>query len=148
MPLSTHLFLEQVDHGLWDGSVFLFNSPFILQAIAKGDGLVGPDGLVLSNPKIEAFENSGLDALSFSEDHKLLPHGQWTAGFSGKGPHSFYINKVDSDNEDPCFGTVTEGKDVLQKVFSLPTKDKDIEFKLASPVRIIKTAVVNSKDIL
>jgi len=147
MPHSIHLFLEQVDHGLWNGNVILCNSPFILQAIAGGDGSVGADGLVPSSPKIEAFENSGLDALIFREHHESLPHDQWTVGFSGMGP-SFYINKVDSDHKDPCFGTVTEGKDVLQEVFLLPTIDKDIGFKLAPPVRIIKATVLSSDDSL
>jgi len=151
MPHSIHLFLEQVDHGLWNGHDFLTNAPRLLRT-----GMAVGSSADFSN-----FEESGLGSLDFPEYHVDHPHEQWTIGFAGTGP-DFYINKGDNTNvhgpgdvdamvlqeADPCFGFVKEGKAILEKMYALPIKDKNSEFELRSPVRIVKATVLdNSADL-
>jgi len=152
MPHSIHLFLEQVDHGLWDDCEFFVNSPHLLQA--------GPDE---KQDKMTAFEEMGLAHVDFQEYNHDYSHQQWTVGFSGRpGGPDIYINKEDnskvngpnergqyvlSEEADPCFGIVNEGRDVLNKIYSLPTSKANGGFALQKPVRIIKAEIlVNASE--
>ena len=136
MPHATHLFLEQVSHGLWDKSVFSVNQPHVLQ--------VGP-----KNRQI--FADYELDKLAFPEYSEHFPHKKWTLGFAGRpGGPSWYINKLDNSEDhgpygqdhhalheyaDPCFAKVVGGFDSLQHVFDTP-----------EPTEIVSVKVIDWQD--
>lgn len=157
MPHSVHLFLEQVYHGLWDGCSFVVNAPHILQA----GTFPGGNDIVTYAEKIKAFEDVGLDVVSYQEYSKEYPHHQWTVGFAGRpGGPDFYINKLDNTNNhgpggqsqhhleeeaDPCFGFVVEGKDVLERMYGMKTDAKN-DWILDNPVHIVKARIVDKSD--
>lgn len=153
MPHSVHLFLEQVHHGLWDGCSFVVNAPHILQA----GTFPGGNTVVTYAEKIAAFEEVGLDVVSYQEYNTKHPHIQWSVGFAGRpGGPDFYINKLDNtknhgpggqsqhrleEEADPCFGHVLDGKDVLQRMFIMKTDSKN-DWVMDHPVHIVKARIV------
>jgi len=157
MPHAVHLFLEQVYHGLWDGCSFVVNAPHILQA----GTFPGGNTLETYAEKIRAFEDVGLDVVSYQEYSNEYPHQQWTVGFAGRpGGPDFYINKLDNtDNHgpggqsqyhleeeaDPCFGFVVEGKDVVERMYALKT-DEENDWILDNPVHIVKARIIDKND--
>jgi len=142
MPHSVHLFLEQVDHGLFDASDFHRNADHILQA--------GPSGIDdASENQRERYtkfvkEYPSLLHTLFQEYSADFPHREYTLGYSGRpsGP-DFYIN-LSSENEqlhgpggqthhyatvkhgdpnavpyedaDPCFARIIRGTDVVDRM--------------------------------
>jgi hypothetical protein len=124
VPHAVHFFLEQVGHGLWNGSSFHLNRHHVLQ--------VGP-----SSPEHrERFREMELDRLAFPEYSPHYPHHRWTLGYAGRpGGPSWYVNKIDnradhgphgqehhalSEYADPCFGKVVQGFATLERVFRDP----------------------------
>lgn len=154
MPHAVHLFLEQVHHRLWDNNHFVVNAPHILQAGA----IPGEQGR--ANP-VKRFIDAGLDVVYFQEYNEEHPHNAWTVGFAGRpGGPDFYINKINNvknhgpggqehhdlqEEADPCIGEVVEGKEVVERMFANPVKNKK-QFVLEKPIRIVKARIVGRKD--
>merc|ERR1712129_499301 len=128
MPHSIHFFLEQVYHELWDGATFALNAPHIFQA--------GPHTMTKDTNLLPKFQENELERLSFQEYHNSWSHEKYTLGYAGRpaGP-DFYINKIDNsvahgpggqahhtlkEEADPCFGKISDGFDVVDKMFDLP----------------------------
>ena len=95
VPHAIHLFMEQVEHGLWNGCYFYLNGPHIVQ--------VGPrlseEGASEEHERarIAPFKTRGLDQLSFPDYSDDYPHVTWTLGYTGRpGGIDWYINKVRS----------------------------------------------------
>jgi len=147
MPHSVHLFLFQVLHNLWDGCSVVVNAPHILQL-----GPYSSDAKSLAGE----FSKKNLDNVVFQEYSESFPHAQWTVGFAGRpaGP-DIYINKIDNsfnhgpggqkhhdleEEADPCFAQVVGGKDVLEDIFSMKTKNQQnilVEFVTITKARIL-----------
>jgi hypothetical protein len=125
VPHAVHFFLEQVSHGLWNGSAFHLNRHHVLQ--------VGP-----STPEHkDRFREMELDRLAFPDYSPHYPHHRWTLGYAGRpGGPSWYVNKIDnradhgphgqehhalSEFADACFGRVVRGFDALERVFRDPS---------------------------
>jgi cyclophilin family peptidyl-prolyl cis-trans isomerase len=121
MPHSVYTFMQMVDEGVWDNTVFIHHWNHIVQAAP-----ISPDG--------ENKRDSINGVLSFPEYSDEYKHEQYTLGFSGRpGGPEFYINLDDNDDThgpgkqehstvlndaDPCFAKVVIGKravDRLQK---------------------------------
>lgn len=157
MPHAVHLFLEQVYHGLWDGCSFVVNAPHILQA----GTFPGGNSVETYADKIKAFEEMGLDTVSYQEYNAAKPHLQWTVGFAGRpGGPDFFINKMDNtknhgpggqhhhtigEEADPCFGIVIEGYNVLQRMYDMETDAKN-DWVMAKPVHIVKARILDGSD--
>jgi len=159
MPHSIHLFLQQVHHGLWDGCSFVVNAPHILQA---GTFPGGNSGVTYAE-KIKAFEEAGLDVVSYQEYNPEHPHRQWTVGFAGRpGGPDFYINKLDNtanhgpggqsqhdleDEADPCFGSIQDGHDVLNRMYQMKTDSKN-DWVMDNPVHIVKARIIYNNNVV
>jgi hypothetical protein len=99
VPHAVHLFLEQVEHKLWNGAYFYINGPHVIQAGAElDDGDEEVVGEVVDHRhSLTRFEAAGLDALSFPDYSESYPHVPWTLGYAGRpGGVDWYINKVSS----------------------------------------------------
>lgn len=158
MPHSIHLFLQQVHHGLWDGCSFVVNAPHILQA---GTFPGGNSGATYAD-KIRAFEEAGLDVVSYQEYNVKHPHTRWTVGFAGRpGGPDFYINKLNNtsnhgpggqsqhnleEQADPCFGFIQDGHDVLNRMYVVRT-DMKSDWVLDNPVHIVRARIVSENNV-
>lgn len=154
MPHAVHLFLEQVYHELWDNTWFYLNGPHVLQA-GPQDWDDDEEGQALKR-----FKETQLDTLAFPEYSHDFPHIPWTLGFTGRpGGPDWYINKVDNtaphgpggqfqhdliEQADPCFAKITDGHDVLMKVFKMDVYPGDHEYAyfLQEPVEILKARIL------
>uniref|UniRef100_A0A6U1QBG3 PPIase cyclophilin-type domain-containing protein n=1 Tax=Cyclophora tenuis TaxID=216820 RepID=A0A6U1QBG3_CYCTE len=154
MPHAVHLFLEQVYHELWDNTWFYLNGPHVLQA-GPQDWDDDEEGKAL-----QRFKDTQLDTLAFPEYSHDYPHVPWTLGFTGRpGGPDWYINKVDntaphgpggqyqhelSEQADPCFAKISDGHDVLMKVFKMEIYPGSHEYAyfLQEPVEIVKARIV------
>lgn len=157
MPHAVHLFLEQAYHGLWDGCSFVVNAPHILQA---GTFPGGTSSKTYAE-KIKEFEEVGLDVLSYQEYDRLYPHVQWSVGFAGRpGGPDFFINKMDNtknhgpggqrhhtfgEEADPCFGFVSEGKEVLERMYVMQTDAKN-DWVMEKPVHIVRARIIEGPE--
>ena len=159
MPVAVNLFLQQVHHGLWDGSHFAANAHHVLQAGPHDlDQRGGYDG----NAHFGRFRDAKLESMPFQEYHEGYPHERHTVGFPGRpGGPDFYINKVDNTNihgpggqdhhdlheeADPGFARLREpgGGEMLEKLDKIPTYRKgDTDF-LMHAVVIVKADVISS----
>jgi cyclophilin family peptidyl-prolyl cis-trans isomerase/cell division protein FtsB len=159
IPHAVHLFLDQVYHGLWDGCAFVVNAPHILQAGANPVGISDH----AYDKKMEEFAETGLDTIAYQEYSKKHPHKKWTLGFAGRpGGPDFYINKMDNsknhgpggqpqhafgdEEADPCFGEVSEGFDVLERIFQYQTDAKK-GHAMTTPLTIVAARVVDHEDV-
>jgi cyclophilin family peptidyl-prolyl cis-trans isomerase len=155
MPVTIHMFLQQVRHKLWNGAAFAINAGHILQA--------GPhqynNGTYIANHDIymDKFIQANLHQLPFQEYHQEYPHQQWTLGYAGRpaGP-DFYINKIDNsenhgpggqlhhdlhEEADPCFGKLLRGMDLIDDINKLPI-DEDRHYAIKEHVLIVDARVV------
>ena len=157
LPHASHVFLEQVAHGLWDNCAFYINTEHVFQ--------VGPLDAVTEEDRLPKFVEKELDILSFQEYSFKHPHQQYTLGFTGRpaGP-GFYINKLDnskdhgpggqmhhdlSEEADPCFGKVDDSSvEILDLMFALPIvrEDGPRNFWLQERIRIKSANVVGWVD--
>lgn len=75
VPHAVHLFLEQVDHKLWDNCFVYLNGPHVLQS--------GPRNYQAVDQKqklnLKKFENQSLDKLAFPEYSAEFPHEQYVS---------------------------------------------------------------------
>ena len=123
MPHSVHLFLQMVNHQLWDDTIFLHTAQHVLQAAP----LAYP-----GTSKRDQFSKAGLTHLAFQEYSEEYAHEKYTLGFGGRpaGPDFYISTQNNSDHHgpggqehhdlheeaDPCFGIVVDGKDVVDKL--------------------------------
>jgi len=131
MPHSVDLFLEMVDHKLWDNTAFILNEKHVLQAAA-----VASNGVTLERKKFE-FKDSRLESVAFQEYSSSFPHKQYTLGFAGRpGGPDFYINMLDNsidhgpggqshhallEDADPCFAKVISGFEAVKNIAFVPS---------------------------
>ena len=153
MPHSTHLFMEQVAHMLWDGTAFHVNAMHVLQAGATPGGEVQED-------KLGPFHQLELDTVTFQEYSADYPHKPYTLGFAGRpGGPDFYVNKIDNtevngpggqghhhveEEADPCFGEIDEGsRHIIDRIFALPAGTEMM--LLTRPLHILQARIVGFK---
>ena len=132
MPHSVHLFLEQVESGLWNGCTFTTNDEHVL--------LAEPSSLHYDHDRLPLFEEAELDTVAFQEYADDFPHDKYTVGFAGRpGGRAFYINKMENSavhgmhqeseldfieaDPDPCFAQVVSGLDVIKQMSELSVKE-------------------------
>lgn len=157
LPHSTHVFLEQVAHNLWDNCAFYINTEHVIQ--------VGPLDAVTGEDRLPKFVEKELDILSFQEYSFQHPHQQYTLGFTGRpaGP-GFYINKLDnskdhgpggqmhhdlSEEADPCFGKIDDSSiEIMDLMFHMPVVKEDGPRKwwLTERLRITSAQIVGWVD--
>lgn len=162
VPHAIHLFLEQIEHGLWNGAYFYINTEHVLQA-----GPFPANGykeLAKGKPSSKKpFEDLQLDTLAFPDYSHEFPHDIWTVGFAGRpGGPDFYINKLDNieahgpggqiqhaleEQGDSCFGRITKGKEHLEVLFKQPTVGGGNEYDvfLQQQVPIVRAIVITPK---
>lgn len=159
MPVAVNLFLQQIDHGLWNGCSFVVNPQHILQA---GPHQPTPDGNEYSLNSAELlnrFTDAGLHELPFQEYRDEFPHEQYTIGYAGRpGGRNWYINKVNNtinhgpggqrhhsmnEDADPCFAKLVGGWDALDLIDKIPSDDHS---RLVRPVVIVDSRVVGSRE--
>jgi hypothetical protein len=145
VPHAIHLFLEQVDHGLWDHTYFYLNTPHVIQA---GPQVLEEEETLNGNEEYQRksvlpFSEPGLDMLAFPDYSEAFPHSQWTVGFAGRpGGPDFYINKVNNTQDhgpggqwqhalheqgDSCFAKVIKGQDCLELMYAMPMRSDNYE---------------------
>lgn len=130
MPHSSYYFLDMVDSGLWDMTVFAHRWNHVVQSAP-----IGPGG----RSKRESMKST----LAFPEYDEKYKHEIYTLGFAGRpGGPEFYINLEDNsklhgpgmqehssvlDDADPCFAKVVIGTQVIDqmKKLSLETVAKN-----------------------
>lgn len=167
VPHAVHIFLEQVDHGLWHRDTYFYLSgPHVLQ--------FGPqmfdeqDELILDEEHYEShriahFIDLELEELIFPDYHDDFPHVRWTLGYTGRpGGPDLYINKMDNrqvhgpggqdqhalyEQADPCFGIVVEGQEAMEQyLFNIKTwQDDTFQWLIEEPVPIVKAEILTKK---
>ena len=169
VPHAIHLFLEQIDHGLWNDSkvsVYL-NSMHVLQIgpklLKEEEDVEDPEQYVRSSQI--PFQEADLDTLAFPDYSPDYPHLEWTIGFAGRpGGPDIYINKIDNtelhgpggqfqhaladEQGDACFGKIVEGKDDIQKYLYSQQVYKDVEGwedYIIHPIPILKAEIVTDR---
>ena len=167
VPHAVHVFLEQVEHGLWNGCYFYLNGPHIVQAgpqltqideaeLLHSDDEEADDRAIAMKP----FRSQGLDRLAFPDYSDNFPHEPWTLGFTGRpGGPDFYINKVDNTHShgpggqfhhaleeqgDSCFAKITRGKENAAALFAQPIYGdrSDWHYFFAEPIEITKAEIL------
>mmetsp|Transcript_6017 Transcript_6017/g.14251 ORF Transcript_6017/g.14251 Transcript_6017/m.14251 type:complete len:473 (-) Transcript_6017:253-1671(-) len=129
MPHSVFTFLEQVELGLYDdgGYAFHHNGEHIIMGAPVFNQLTPPD----MDPA-QRFDESGVASVLFQEYSYGYTHQAYTVGFAGRpGGPNFYFNTQDNSelhgpggyaedgSADPCFGRVTRGMDIIDRIHSL-----------------------------
>lgn len=166
MPHAVQLFLEQVDHELWDSSWFYINGPHVLQAgpMLEEDETIEEDTFEADRAHaLKPFVEKELDTLSFPEYSHEFPHEQWTLGFTGRpGGPDWYINKKNNtvmhgpggqyhhsieEQADPCFAKIISGFDKVEMIFKEQTIEEgdDWEYFFWDPVYIVEAKVITKK---
>ena len=115
MPHTVYTFLSRVDQGLYYQSGYAFHSNAYHIVFASLLFEEYPDSL-------RRWESSGYGQLTFLEYSDNVPHERYTVGFSGLSS-SMYINTRDNTElhgniRDPCFGKVTRGWEVVDRMHS------------------------------
>jgi|ERR1712232_1390187 len=148
MPHAVYWFLEQVEHGLYDGCSFHRNAGHVVQGGPVRNFLSPPEG---DGPTLEQrFTDSGFRSILFQEYSPNYPHVKYTAGYAGRpGGPDFYISTQDNTeahgpggqghyedaaDADPCFARVVHGFDVVDRMSEspvLPGDDRAMERNVA-----------------
>lgn len=93
VPHAVHLFLEQVEHGLWNNTYIYGNTGHVMQVGPSHPG--GAAMLAKEVGNVEKFRALKLDTLAFPDYSHSYPHDQWTVGFASRpGGPDWFINKV------------------------------------------------------
>jgi hypothetical protein len=166
MPHAVHLFLEQVDHGLWDNSWFYINGPHVLQAgpMLEEDDTIEEDTFEADRAAaLKPFIEAELASLNFPEYSERFPHEKWTLGYTGRpGGPDWYINKQNNtimhgpggqyhhdieEQADPCFAKVIDGFDKVEMMFHEATIEEgdDWEYFFWDPIYIVKAEVLEHR---
>mmetsp|Transcript_403 Transcript_403/g.1104 ORF Transcript_403/g.1104 Transcript_403/m.1104 type:complete len:175 (+) Transcript_403:357-881(+) len=143
MPHTTHVFLQQMEQGLFMQAKVSFhhNGPHMILA-EPVPNFATPhelwhnehDGEPNEQALADIFANSGYDQVLFQEYSPDYPHDKYTLGLSRRafddhhsGP-GFYVNTQDniashgpggyaSDGTgDPCFGKIVNGQDIIERI--------------------------------
>jgi cyclophilin family peptidyl-prolyl cis-trans isomerase len=149
MPHSVHLFLEQVSHELYDGTIFYKNADHVL--------LAGPGAIELARDKFH--DHPSLNSVLFQEYSPRMPHVKYTLGYAGRpGGPDFYINLDDNtqihgpggqrhyENEllvadaDPCFAKIIHGQALVDRLTMATVEADGRETK---PIRIETMRIVH-----
>jgi len=135
MPHSINFFLDSVEAGVWDDTMFLHHERV--------------DHILVSYPvhystkesKIMKFHDLGWGNLGFPEYNVKFQHEKYTIGFAGVGP-AFYINTLNNtaihgpgdqehhllpEDADPCFGTIVEGQEIFEALYGFGMERTRIE---------------------
>lgn len=163
MPHAVHLFLEQVQHGLWNNAWFYINGPHVLQAGPQAEEIDDSDpNFDVRAAALKPFREKDLASLAFPEYSEGFPHLAWTLGFTGRpGGPDFYINKVDNqlshgpggqehhdldEFADPCFAKVIKGFQTLDEMSKVPTilENVDYKFFFEEPVHMIRAVIIQN----
>ena len=137
MPISAFLFLQQVEHGLWDKTSFYVNAPHVVLA-QPISGRKDVNRL----PEMEAMGLARLPLPEYSDDMK---HEKYTLGFGSSlstAGSFFFINKVDNSHSQAgqaCFARVVEGMDVVDRIMSLQADEVDFRIQ---PVDIVSVKLL------
>jgi cyclophilin family peptidyl-prolyl cis-trans isomerase len=124
MPHAVHFFLDMVNAGIWDNTVFLHHE--------KLDHVIAAAPIDCETHEIKniPIQKLGWSTMGFPEYADELPHSKYTLAFSGNGP-TFYINTLDNtkthgpgvqghyllpEEADPVFATVVDGTDVVDEM--------------------------------
>jgi cyclophilin family peptidyl-prolyl cis-trans isomerase len=144
MPHSVFLFLEQVDHHLYDHSAFHRNSPLLIQA--------GPSNSPASHARFR--HHPSLQTVIFQEYAPEMSHKQYTLGYAGRpGGPDFYVNMRDnsalhgpggqhhpvadiSRDADPCFARVVRGFEAIERVHRAAVVDASTNDAIIQPIMI------------
>lgn len=168
VPHAVHLFLEQVEHGLWSGTYFYLNSDHVLQAGPQVSRKEYDDavaaGLPWNRASLKRFADIQLDTMSFPDYSPEYAHHEWTVGFAGRpGGPDFYINKEDNrlshgpggqmqhvleEQGDSCFGRITKGKDVIENIlYKIPLIEDGTDWTdfYKEPVPIVRAEIITTK---
>lgn len=124
MPHSVYLFLEQVDHHLYDHTTFHRNAAHLVQA--------GPSASTTSHARFR--HHPSLNSVIFQEYAPEMTHKQYTLGYPGRpGGPDFYVNMRDNSGShgpggqqthysdmmhdaDPCFARIVRGWETIERV--------------------------------
>jgi len=128
MPLSVNQFLQMVEQGLWEGTMFVFQpNHHVIQS--------SPTDVRTAKSVEDRFDNSDLTYgkyLPFPEYTDEYPHRKYTVGFAGGLGPAFYINMEDNtsnhgpggqvenvlhEEAEPCFGEVISGLESIDDYF-------------------------------
>jgi cyclophilin family peptidyl-prolyl cis-trans isomerase len=130
MPHSVYLFLEQVAHGLYNGTAFYRNAVHMAQA-----------GPITSENQAHFRHEASLNNVLFQEYNPEYPHQPYTLGYPGRpGGPDFYINVLDNSyihgpggqttrnsdfitDADPCFAKVVKGFEAVDRLHRSSTED-------------------------
>lgn len=167
VPHAVHLFLEQVEHGLWHTNAYFYlNGPHVFQAgpqlLWSEEESASEDEEAEEKNRLLDFASLDLDNLIFPDYSNDFPHKEWTLGFTGRpGGPDMYINKADnsishgpggqdqhalSEYGDSCFGIVTEGRKGLKKLFDAQVYEEEhYEWLLYEPIAITKATILTKK---
>jgi cyclophilin family peptidyl-prolyl cis-trans isomerase len=142
-PLSSFLFLQQVDHGLWDDTSFHVNAPHMLLAQpASANATKAPPSRL---PEMQALGLSRLPIMEYND--AWGQHEKYTFGFGSATATAgsfFFVNKMDNaktHDGQACFAQVVEGVEVVDEIFSL--SNYDANFRLRRPVEIVSVKIVD-----
>jgi flagellar biosynthesis GTPase FlhF len=148
MPASVFLFLQQVDHKLWDGTSFHINAPHVLlaQPLSSSHHHHHENNAHYESP-FAKMQRMGMARVPFVEINEEYPHTAYTLGYGGAklpGPN-FYINKVDNvhhHQSEPCFAKVIIGYDTVDLIGQL-TGPVDNPYYIQQPVDIVRVRLVD-----
>ena len=145
MPHSVFLFLEQIDHHLYDRAIFHRNSPHLIQAGPSTDPLV----------HARFRHNPSLNSVIFQEyAPEILSHKQYTLGYAGRpGGPDFYVNMRDNSalhgpggqrhphadifqDADPCFAKIVRGFEAMERVHRAQVVDPATNDAILHPIVI------------
>ena len=147
MPHSVNTFMRQVYHKMWQNMHLVLNDENKLQ--------FGPREKYGEQKQF----GTNFSNLLYQEYSAEYPHEKWTIGFAGRpaGP-DFYINMQDNTQlygptddkhaeADPCFGKITEGFDILERIASIPHYNGGDEEDLAKyyEVKILNAFLIRPK---
>jgi len=153
MPHSVFQFLEMVSNHVYDGTIFYRNAQHILQA--------GPTDNAERLHKLES-QHPSLAHVAFQEYSPDMPHIKYTLGFPDRpGGPDFYINMQDNrglhgpggqakhygdvGDADPCFATVIQGKEAIDRVRQSDVEPSGYHDRLVHPVKIQKMIVLDPR---
>jgi cyclophilin family peptidyl-prolyl cis-trans isomerase len=137
MPITVHLFLQQVSNRLWDNTSFYLNAEHLFAAHP-----VSPNGMI---SKRSLFTTTNLETLPFPEYNNAYPHLPYTLGLVGNGPE-FYINKLFNQHLDPCFAQVVIGRSTVDALFQMRGHDRTPS--RIRPVEIVKARIIQRSKLL
>lgn len=153
-PLSSFLFLQQVDHGLWDDTSFHVNAPHMLLAQPASAHVANATTKAPTSrlPEMQALGLSRLPIMEYNDEWGR--HDKYTLGLGSATATAgsfFFLNKMDNSKThdgQACFAQVVEGTEVVDAIFAL--SNYDANFRLRRPVEIVSVKIVdysNDQDV-